>query len=134
MKKNLTVMFIDDSESDRVLFRHVLKFIDDTIEYITAIDGKDGLDYLISAAAKIPDYIFVDINMPRVNGIEFLEKIKAIEQLAGIPVILYSTAAPWIYEEKATRLGASHCLAKSMGFDETCQAIASIIVHHPQEK
>jgi CheY-like chemotaxis protein len=134
MKKNLTVMFIDDSESDRVLFRHVLSFIDDTIDYITAIDGKDGLDYLNSSEAKIPDYIFVDINMPRINGIEFLEKIKAIEHLAGIPVILYSTAAPWIYEEKATRLGASQCLTKSMGFDETCKTIATILVPDPQEK
>ena len=86
-------MFIDDSESDRVLFRHVLQFIDDTIEYLTAIDGEDGLDYLISSAAKLPDYIFVDINMPRMNGIEFLEKIKAIKALSNIPVIIYSTAA-----------------------------------------
>jgi CheY-like chemotaxis protein len=127
---SLTIMFIDDSESDKVLFRHVLQAIDPTLQYITAADGREGLEFL-QLTEKLPDYIFLDINMPRMNGMEFLAVIKKMDRLSQIPVILYSTAQAWIYEQMATELGATQCLTKSMDFDETCSTIGSIILNDP---
>jgi CheY-like chemotaxis protein len=122
----LSIMFIDDSTSDKVLFKHVLKAIDTSLEYITAADGQEALEYL-TAASKLPDYIFLDINMPRMNGIEFLGIIKTMERLKSIPIIMYSTAQAWVYEHMAKELGAAHCLTKSSDFDETINAISDII-------
>lgn len=127
-KMSLTIMFIDDSESDKVLFRQVLKAIDPSLDYITAGDGREGLQYL-QLTEKLPDYIFLDIDMPRMNGMEFLAIIKKMDRLSCIPVIIYSTAQTWIYEQMARELGAMQYLTKSLDFDETCVSITSIILN-----
>jgi CheY-like chemotaxis protein len=126
---SLRIMFIDDSDSDKVLFKYVLKAIDSSLEYITAADGKEALEYL-DKAETLPDYIFLDINMPRMNGIEFLAVMKKIERLKSIPVIMYSTAQAWVYEQMAIELGAAQCLTKSSDFEGTCKVISDIILHN----
>jgi CheY-like chemotaxis protein len=133
MKKHLTIMLVDDGDGDRALFHHILQTIDPSLQYVTATDGEHGLDYLLTAEI-LPDYIFLDINMPRMSGMELLEKIKNIERLSHIPVIMYSTAQPWVYEQDAKRLGAVAALEKKMDFNESCHAIASVIFEHPELK
>jgi CheY-like chemotaxis protein len=126
-------MFIDDSKSDQVLFKHVLKAIDPTLNYVTASDGKEALDYL-ELTDNLPDYIFLDINMPKMNGMEFLAIVKKMERLVRIPIIIYSTAQAWVYEQMALELGAFQCLTKSSDFDQTCQTVSSIIRGKKEEQ
>ena len=67
------VMVVDDSEADQFLTQSIIEKYDDTIEIFQAYDGIEALDMLIEKKMK-PDIIFLDINMPRMNGLEFLEE------------------------------------------------------------
>jgi PleD family two-component response regulator len=127
-KSTLSILLIDDSESDRNLFRHILTEIDPDIKYISINGGERALKYLMDSVT-LPDYIFLDINMPGMNGIECLEKMKKNELIKNIPVIMYSTADGARYGPVAMELGASQYLNKSIDFFKSIEEIASIIIH-----
>lgn len=84
---------IDDDDDDVELMKEALFEIDPTIIIDTASDGKEGLLLLKSGSIHRPDMIFVDLNMPRMGGAEFLHLIKVEEgfkkfQLLFIPLHL----------------------------------------------
>jgi CheY-like chemotaxis protein len=59
-----------------------------------------------------PDVIFLDINMPIMNGFEFLEEMMMHERLSSIPVVMYTSSAHHVQQEKAKMLGASDFITK----------------------
>jgi CheY-like chemotaxis protein len=128
------VMLVDDSHADRVLFREMLKEIDPRIKLLFAEDGVTAIMHLIADNAELPDMIFLDMNMPRMNGIETLQAIKKYHFLAHIPVVMFSTAELEDYHLMAKKLGATYCLKKSMdmhqGVDEIRIIIEKIMVHN----
>jgi CheY-like chemotaxis protein len=134
MKKSIAIMLIDDSLSDRRLFQYVLNEINSDIKYIPIENGTKAIDYLSSSDYIHPDYIFLDVNMPGMNGIECLERIKKIKSVKHIPVIVYSTDPLKNYEEAAMSLGAYQCLRKSIDFNETCKVIKSLLQEENNNK
>ncbi|HTB32522.1 MAG TPA: response regulator [Bacteroidia bacterium] len=90
MKK--TILLVDDDHSERELFKEAVLEVDPDISYLSAEDGTDALTLLTSIADNLPDVIFMDINMPGMNGWTCLIKIKDDERFQNIPVIMYSTS------------------------------------------
>jgi len=74
-----SVMIVDDSEGDQLLTKIVIEEFDPSIEVLQAYDGKEALDILVTLSAP-PDIIFLDINMPGMNGHEFLEEYNKLNQ------------------------------------------------------
>jgi len=93
MKKPLFFFLADDDEDDRFFFLEALKEIDPGIECMVASNGKDALALLQNDFFSLPDYIFLDLNMPLMDGLKCLEEIKRIPSLSHIPVIIYSTSS-----------------------------------------
>ena len=92
MKKSLGILHIDDDEDDGFLFHSALKEIDNSITYIFYQDAQKALKDLKSFTLN-PDYIFLDLNMPKMNGIEALGALKAMKRLSNIPIIICSTSS-----------------------------------------
>ena len=69
---SLQVLVVDDSEADQFLCQYALEHYDPSMTILKAYDGKEALAVIDEKTVK-PDYIFLDINMPRMNGFEFLE-------------------------------------------------------------
>ena len=84
------VMLVDDSEPDQFLAKLVLSRYRPGIEVMQAYDGKEALD-LLASDAKQPDVIFLDINMPRMDGHEFLKEFDKTGHDATIVVMLTSS-------------------------------------------
>ncbi len=61
---------------------------------------------------QVPDYIFLDLNMPRMNGTQFLKALKSTEILKNIPVIVYTTSSSLKDKEEMTSFGAAYFLTK----------------------
>ena len=91
MKKNIYCFLIDDDADDRDIFLMALREIDENIEFDYAVNGKDGIEKLSIKGVKLPDYIFLDLNMQVMDGRECLTELKKIASVADIPVIIYST-------------------------------------------
>lgn len=92
MERKPVFFVADDDIDDLFLFEEALKAADPAVKIITANDGKTALEILNSKSEVLPDIIFLDINMPMVNGWECLEAIKENIRLDQIPVIIYSTS------------------------------------------
>ena len=112
MKAVKTVFMIDDDVEDQEIFADTLFSIDESIKCIKPFDGQQALGTLLKEGTILPDFIFVDLNMPTMNGYEFLKQIKDHQRLNHIPVIIYTTSSDRKDKEKAIRLGASSFITK----------------------
>jgi CheY-like chemotaxis protein len=106
-----TVMIVDDDEDDLYIFHSALTEIDHTIKCITVEAAEKALSLLKTEKNK-PDFIFLDLNMPRVNGKQCLARIKQSEELQNIPVIIYSTSKSQADADETEKLGAATFITK----------------------
>src|SRR4051812_34581551 len=112
MSEEKTVMIVDDEPASVKLFQEALKEINLSSECKIATDGKDALDKLKMSKDGLPGIIFLELNMPRMNGREFLAKLKKERSLKNIPVIIWTTSAAQKDIDETTALGASYYLIK----------------------
>jgi len=87
----LNILLADDDKDDRYFFDRVLKEISIPTRLEVVKDGDDLMAYLIENSNKLPDVLFLDLNMPKKNGSECLSEIRKNEKLKHLPVIIYST-------------------------------------------
>lgn len=126
MKKPQLIMIVDDDEDDVELFCDALKDVNDTIKCIGVPNGEEALNRL-NRENELPDYIFLDLNMPRLNGKQCLKRLKLSSKLRGIPVVIYSTSKLKEDVEETRQLGAIHFLTKPNRVTDLRKAIASIL-------
>lgn len=121
------IFIIDDDVEDQEIFMEAVKEIDQAVQCYTSTNGDDALRQLEQEVVVLPDLIFLDLNMPKLNGKQILRQIKSIGSLNRIPVIMYSTSfAPRDIEE-IRELGAAFHLLKPSRFDDLCKSLASIL-------
>jgi CheY-like chemotaxis protein len=71
----ITALLVDDDEDDRAFFCEAMGTISHNVICVTAEDGVDAFDFL-RHSSKLPDFIFLDLNMPRMNGKDCLRELK----------------------------------------------------------
>lgn len=127
MKNSVCFLLVDDDADDRTLFIEAVKEIDQTIECKTANNGERALKLLKDTEYSLPDFIFLDIRMPRINGKKCLFEIKKDERLKHIPVIIYTTSKA-VEESKELRdMGAFHFISKPSNADEIYYLISFVM-------
>ena len=122
-----TVLMIDDDTEDQDLFREAFAEIAPDTYCVFANDGEAGLRYLESDEEVLPDLIFLDLNMPRLNGKQCLIGIKQIERVRAIPVIIYSTSSSPQDREETLALGAAEFVTKPSTFREICKQLSDVM-------
>ena len=113
-QESLKILFADDDVEDidmlqegllEILPKHILQYVN------------HGEKIMSAAKAFGPDLIFLDYNMPGCNGAECLEKLKADDELKGIPVIMYSTSSMGSLLDESYKFGAARYLLKPVSYD-----------------
>src|SRR5690242_9174771 len=87
----MTILLVDDDRDDQDIFREALSLAKPGCQLMVAEEGEEGLRVLEDGSFR-PDYIFLDVNMPKMNGREFLIAVKANPAYSKIPVVMYSTS------------------------------------------
>jgi CheY-like chemotaxis protein len=118
---------IDDDLDDQEIFSLALQQVNPFMECIYANDGIYGLKKLKEEPYLKPGFIFIDINMPRMNGIECLKEIKKIGRLRDIPVYMYSTAADMAIINECKKLGATDFIKKSPAMSDLENTLSAIL-------
>ena len=115
-------MIVDDDVDDLEMFMEAVNEIDPTINCLQAKSGIAGLTMLNSVDQK-PDYIFVDMNMPKMNGRQFIDEIRKNRSFDSARLIIYSTSRP----DDNAMLGADGFISKPTNQDELCLKISKVI-------
>ena len=103
------ILLIDDDEDELEIFNQALHSIDKTIKCTLARDLGEALEFLKYSS---PAYIFIDFNMPKMNGLDCLVEIKALKNVEKSKIILYSNYIDEEMNNKAIELGAFRCIKK----------------------
>ncbi|CAN5364987.1 response regulator [soil metagenome] len=106
----LTILMIDDDLEDQDLFAETLHSIDSSIQCLSAVNGERALTLLRSLSIH-PDYIFLDLNMPIMNGFEFLKEVRKLKQFST-PIYIYTTSSEKKHNDESIMLGASKFITK----------------------
>lgn len=120
------IFIADDDEDDRFLFVNALREIDESINCEFATDGYDALNTL-KGSAKLPDVLFLDLNMPKINGFECLRRLKNDIHLTKLPVVIFTTSQNPDDVEATHRLGANVFFSKPSNFNELKEKLERIL-------
>ena len=86
------ILYLEDDKIDAIRFSSSLKNLNFKEEIIIQPDGKDGIEWLSNHQTLLPKIIVLDLNMPKMGGIEFLNFIKKEEPFKKIPVIVLTSS------------------------------------------
>lgn len=110
------IFLIDDDVEDLEILQDALGKVSETIKGTQFTNAAEALEQLKNAA-KCPQLIFLDLNMPLMSGQEFITEIKKLDKLKDIPVYIFSTTSNIKTKENLKQLGADDFITKPNRFD-----------------
>ncbi|HMG14163.1 MAG TPA: response regulator [Saprospiraceae bacterium] len=116
--ESINVLLADDDDDDRFFFREALINTGKNLVLEVVKDGEELMTQLKDGIHKIPDVIFLDLNMPIKNGHDCLKEIRRDSKLKDIPVVIYSTASDDSQIESTYKEGANLYLIKPDSLDD----------------
>jgi len=120
---------IDDDLDDQEIFTIAVEKVDPAIECIFANDGVHALERIRNDSTLIPECIFLDVNMPRMNGVECLQELRTFEQLENVPIYMCSTSSDPKIIEKIKALGARDFIVKPSTIAEFAGLLTRVNTH-----
>ncbi len=99
-------LLADDDEDDQLLFGEALGSLPTAVTCEMVKNGMEAISFLERNKTRLPACVFLDLNMPIMNGLKCLAQIKQIPDFKDLPVIIYSTSAHQQYIDESRSLGA----------------------------
>lgn len=121
----MVLLCVDDDPEDIDIFCDALKSVDGAARCVVAYNGQEALDILRSGL--LPDYVFLDINMPIMNGMETLKMMRKDRRFKKVPVIIYSTTINPVEIDQYKEAGADQFLTKPAQFHQLCHSLDAIL-------
>jgi DNA-binding response OmpR family regulator len=118
---------IDDDADDSLFFMEAVKEISSDATCLVLSSGDNAVQFLSHDMGVLPDYIFLDINMPGMNGKECLVKLRSMRKLANVPIVMFSTSILDYDRQNFRKLNASAC-QKPYDFHSLKTVIKSIVI------
>lgn len=139
MRDSRAVLLVEDDSIDAMTVRRAFRDLKMTNPLQHAVNGEEALAYLQNPANDKPCVILLDLNMPRMNGIEFLKVAKAEPDLRRIPVIVLTTSSEERDVVESFRLNVAGYIIKPVDYRNFVEAVRTIGLYWtlselPQEK
>jgi CheY-like chemotaxis protein len=123
---NKPILLVEDDRVDIMTIIRALKEIRVDNTLVSKENGEEALAHLHNPANEKPCIILLDLNMPIMNGIEFLQNIKQDEQLKRIPVIVLTTSEEQQDKVNSFNLGVAGYMAKPVDYRQFVEMMRSI--------
>ncbi|RYC32151.1 response regulator [Lichenibacterium minor] len=117
-----TVLTVDDSPSVRQLVRIVLEGAGYTV-----LEAENGQDGLAKAKATPPDLVITDLNMPVMNGLDFIRALRATPAVLGVPIVFLTTESNDALKQEAKAAGATGWITKPFKPEQVLAAAAKLV-------
>ena len=126
MEQPKTLFIIDDDEDDQLFLHEAIHDLNIPIDFFYANNGETAIQLLKGEDIPVPDYIFLDLNMPKLNGKECLIEIKKLRKYANVPIIIYTTSSNQRDKQEIMELGAHYFLTKPTRISELCSRLLDV--------
>jgi CheY-like chemotaxis protein len=126
MDKAKTLFIIDDDEDDQLFINEAMKDLNIPFNCFYASNGEAALRQLKDETIPLPDFIFLDLNMPKLNGKECLIEIKKLPRYSNVPLIIYTTSSNQKDKQEIMQLGAHYFLTKPTRISELCNCLLNV--------
>ncbi len=126
--QNLHILLAEDDEDDTHFFKEAIHSINPNYELTIVNNGEKAVNYF-KGATDLPDFIFLDINMPKLNGIEALKMIKDVHPSNDLHVVMLSTSMSDKMVEQSYRYGASMYIQKPTSFTDLVEYLNYCLVN-----
>jgi CheY-like chemotaxis protein len=125
------ILLIEDHEPDVFLVKETLKTSDIACELTQLKDGEEARAYLwgVASAEVAPDLILLDLNVPKLEGLELLKIIRGRPCLAAIPVMVLTSSREPNDQDRAHRQGANVYVTKPISFHEFVRVVGTAVTH-----
>lgn len=128
VNEHLNIVFADDEENDRLLFLDALKELKIKTNVHTVNDGIELMNYLNNSNNRLPHLLFLDLNMPKKNGMECLKEIRTNDHLNDIAIAIFSTSLSEKDIEETLINGANVYINKPNSFDALIQVLNKVVM------
>src|SRR5437868_10624596 len=126
---NKVILLVEDNARDEALTRRALKKNNIVNEVVAARDGVEALDYLFGTGkyagrdmSIMPQLVLLDLKLPKVNGLQVLQKIRAEERTRRLPVVVFTSSSEEEDMMKSYDLGANSYVRKPVDFEQFSEA------------
>ncbi len=126
MKGMKTILLVEDDRVDAMTVKRALKVIHVNNPVAVVGNGEEGVAWLNDPQNEQPCIILLDLNMPRMNGIEFLNVIKQEERLRTIPVVVLTTSKDELDRARSFDLGVAGYMVKPVDYLQFVEVIRTI--------
>jgi CheY-like chemotaxis protein len=126
MRNFKPILLVDDDDVDAIITQRAVNDLKITNELIRKVDGEDAIEYLKDENNCKPCVILLDLNMPRMNGFEFLKVIKADPMLKTIPVVVLTTSDVDQNILDSFNLGVAGYIVKPVDYKQFVEAMKTI--------
>ncbi|HPG32572.1 MAG TPA: response regulator [Lentimicrobium sp.] len=126
MIKNKPILLVEDDMIDAMTVKRALKELNILNPVVTVENGEEALTYLRDSENEKPGIILLDLNMPRMNGIEFLGIAKKDDNMKLIPVIVLTTSLDEIDRVDTFNLGVAGYMVKPVDYKKFVEVIKAI--------
>jgi len=126
-KEYIHIILADDDEDDRLFFTDAFKELKISTKVNTFNDGVELMNYLNDPEAVLPNVLFLDLNMPKKNGIECLHEIKSNERFNDIAIAIYSTSSSEEDIEETFVSGANIYIKKPSDFTSLKKILSDVV-------
>lgn len=126
MRNSKPILLVEDDSVDVMTVRRAFKELEVANPLVSTGDGEEALEYLYNHAETRPCVILLDLNMPKMGGIEFMKIAKSDESLKTIPIIVFTTSNTEQDITKSFELGAAGYMVKSIDYNKFIETIKTI--------
>ncbi|MDH5257326.1 MAG: response regulator [Gammaproteobacteria bacterium] len=124
---NKTILLVEDNKNDELLAIRALKKTNVNSHISIARDGVEAINFIFNSdTEKLPELILLDLNLPKLNGLEVLKKIKSNSATARIPVVIMSSSVEKNDINSSYALGANSYLRKPVDFGDFTSMVDSL--------
>lgn len=125
-KTNPSILFIEDDMIERMKFERTVSKLGFENKIIEASNGEEAL-HILEEKDVVPNIIFLDLNMPRISGLEFLQKLKSDDRLKFIPTIVLTTSNNHKDVLECYRIGIAGYILKPLKYDDYVNKIDKVL-------
>ncbi|WP_299060847.1 response regulator [uncultured Polaribacter sp.] len=128
MTKNLKILLIEDNLIEIMKMKRTISLLELKHTIIEAKNGEEGLQFL-EDKSYLPDLILLDLNMPKMSGIEFLSILKNDKNLCHIPTVILTTSDNQKDLEECYKIGVSGYVLKPLKYDDYVKKITAVLAY-----